>query len=186
MSAVNYAIEAGVNPVLVLAFALQEASGKEQAFRRWFGSAGYEAFQDVAVVLTIQGLYPKPDGASLGITNVKPQTFLEVSAAFPEQFKGVGWPQLAKSVDLDMKTTAYYAKYLQQTYVADAPRAVRKNYTKNQVIEGIYNLGEPEYAAHVAPTGRFDNKTAGYLGTMSGYMAQANTLVCASGIYTCS
>ncbi len=60
-----------------------------------------------------------------------------------------------------MKVTAYYARYIEDKYVSNAPQALRSSYTRDQIIEGIYNGGKQNYTKKVIPKGRFGDVVSG-------------------------
>ncbi|MBS2966687.1 hypothetical protein KGA66_26860 [Actinocrinis puniceicyclus] len=135
------------------------------------------------IPLTWAGWWPAPGGASLGITNVKPAVFSTVAKAFPGQFKGAQWSDLAMNDSLDLKVTAYYLKYLSNKYLPTASSGTSLNYTQTgscragmtqtQVLEGIYNGGEPNYVNKVIPNGGFGPQVSNYIDTVSFYYGQA-------------
>lgn len=73
--------------------------------------------------MTNLGVWPRPGGASIGITNIKPQVFNAVKNAFPGEFKNTQWANLVVNDSLDFKATAYYVKYLSSVRVAPIPCA---------------------------------------------------------------
>ena len=120
MASIRYGRQAKVDPSLILGIAIKESSGRGQKI----GYGTNEALNEFGVFMTNElGWWPRPDGASIGITNIKPQVFATVQKAFPGQFKGTQWANLVGNNALDLKVTAYYAKYIQEKFVSSAPSA---------------------------------------------------------------
>jgi hypothetical protein len=178
---VRYGNQAGVDPSLVLGIAIKESSGRGQIYGYGFN----EAFNEVGVFLTPLDLWPRPGGASIGITNIKPQVLATVQRAFPGEFKNVQWANLVGNGPLDFKVTAYYAKYIKQKLLPNAPTALRASYTSDQIIEGIYNGGVTNFTQDVVPAGRFGPVVSSYIDSIAPDVAMAQSVICQSGAYNC-
>jgi RHS repeat-associated protein len=170
----QYGQEAGVDPSLLLAIAMKETSGKMERM----GGEGfpYQLYQQLSIAGTDAGAWPH-GGSSLGVTNIKPETFDTVKKNFPDQFQGVEWANLAGNDSLDVKATAYYVKYLQRTYVQTASPELRRKYTDNEIIEGIYNTGESAFRSGASVNGTFGPLGTDYINSTDGYVDQARAML---------
>jgi RHS repeat-associated protein len=184
-AAVNYATQAGVDPALVLAIAMKESSGRSATI----GALPNEILNQLGVFCHNESpinCWPRPGGASLGFTNIKPATFNLVQNAFPAQFRGVQWANLVGNANLDIKTTAYYLKFIDESVIPSASLPIEQRYTPTQVIEGVYNLGIQNYNTYVVPAGKFGPMVTGYINSIAPDYALARNLICGIGAYTCS
>ncbi len=184
-AAVNYATQAGVDPALVLAIAMKESSGRSATI----GALPNEILNQIGVFCHNNSpinCWPRPGGASIGFTNIKSATFDIVKNAFPSQFRGIQWANLVGNADLDIKTTAYYLKYLDESVIPSASLPIEQRYTPTQVIEGVYNLGVQNYNMYVVPAGKFGPMVTGYINSIAPDYALARNLICGIGAYTCS
>jgi hypothetical protein len=170
--AIKYGNQVGVDPQLILSIAMLESIGKQEKY----GRLATETENELGIIGSDVGAWPH-GGASLGITNIKKGIFNEVSAAFPDQFRGKKWEDLVGDDDLDIKTTAYYVKYLKQNYVAKAPAALTNTYSENQLIGGIYNGGESNYVHNVLPNGSFGPLVSQYVEDLDAFYGQAGAII---------
>ena len=174
----QYGAQAGVDPELVLAIALKESDKYRELGGGTYNSL-WNVFEMGAVLGTAQGWWPH-GGASLGVSNIKPAVYATLQQYAPKQFGNVPWSELATSQSPDIEATAYYAAYIEKTYVDNTSAAtgqVERNYTTSQIVEGIYNGGESNYENVVLETGRFGPQVSSYINGMSSYDSWAQQLL---------
>jgi soluble lytic murein transglycosylase-like protein len=180
----RYGNEAGVDPSFLLAVTLME-SRKARSLYKLAGESGFADIGHAEAYSWYHGTWIGPsEGPSLGITNVKPGVFDTVAKAFPGQFKGQEWSDLAGNDDLSIKVTAYYLKYLQNKYAnASAPRLSKTSSTQasaNEMLYGVYNGGENQFATSQS-NGYFGPVVSGNISKMDTYLPWAQRLIGASG-----
>jgi hypothetical protein len=155
---VKYGNEAGVDPRMVLAMALQEGaplrSGLNKDFYKalegdpssynpkWTGPGSGEAYDKARLEASQLGV-DKGHGAgnSIGLTNQKEAPFNESKARYPDKFKDEEWADLVGNDDLALKAAAYNLKSLQDEAAAHATPEVRTGQTLNQFLSSGYNAG---------------------------------------------
>ncbi|WP_344442970.1 hypothetical protein, partial [Kitasatospora nipponensis] len=191
-AAVIAGANAKVDPRLVLSIALMETSGKEVPYVKKYGLDGYLVYEKAAVEASELGLWPGHGGdgtASIGITNIKPVTWTYLTKAYPQVFAGHQWSDLAGNTDLDLQATAYYVKYLEDNEVVNATGSAQRNLKPQEIIYGLYNGGiDPSSKSYPVYkiADRFGPGVSGNINAWQQYWTQANTLICGSGILTCS
>jgi RHS repeat-associated protein len=168
--------KAGVDPALVLAIAMQESSGKEV----WIGEEKLADFNALENNVWALGLFPKADGPSFGITNMKEEAFNQAKALDYQHLGGRDFSALITDRKLQLEATAYYVKYLQTKYVSKAPANVRENYSTAEIVYGIYQGSLEDYLQNVTSTGQFGENTSKYLYTFTSYYGVAARMVCRS------
>ncbi|MGW2800139.1 RICIN domain-containing protein [Streptomyces sp. NPDC001269] len=197
-SAVIAAAKAGVDPRLVLSIALME-SRKEQTIIKvgslngaWdsTGVAAYLAYESEAAGLSLDHNWPSDGGvASLGVTNIRPDTYSLLQSTYSQVFSGYQWQNLADHTDLDMDATAYYVKYLESTEIPKVSKAAHDKYTPEEIIYGLYNggigSGSASYQVY-SSTGHFGNQVTANIDTWEQYWNQSNDMICGSGVLACS
>ncbi|MGW4535393.1 hypothetical protein ACWEOI_31020 [Nocardia sp. NPDC004340] len=160
MLAVQYGNDAGVDPRLVLAMALQEGaplrSGLEGDFypelndsrgpsayqpHSGVGAAAGLAWDEARLNASRLGVDKNGAGNSIGLTNQKQGPFEEVKAKYPEKFKGQEWSDLVGNDDLAMKAAAYNLKMLNDDAAVQATPEVRASQPLNQFLGSGYNAG---------------------------------------------
>ncbi|WP_203664267.1 RHS repeat domain-containing protein [Actinocatenispora rupis] len=179
-AAMTYGQKLGIDARLLLAIALKELSGKAARL-----GPLYDPYEVAAQIGTSLGMWPH-GGASLGLSNIKPDTFKLLQKKYPKEFGNHRWNDLADDDDFNMKAEAYYVKHLQEDYVSSAPDVIRKNYTPDDVVYGIYNGGEENYKTRAMQGNGWGPNTTKHMGDMPYYLAMANNIYCASGMYKCS
>jgi RHS repeat-associated protein len=185
--AVQAAKQAGVDPALVLAFALKESSGRAGTIGEVPNQAANQVCNVAWQLLHYSPACGGSAGPSLGDTNIKPGVFAEVKSAYPSQFSGQQFANLIGNFGLDVKTTAYYVKYLEQNDLTGSSESgLASRYTQNQVIEGIYNVGEANFFQTVIPNGQFGRNGSAYINSFAPYYSESYNVICNSGAYTCS
>lgn len=204
--AVKYGNEAGVDPRLVLAMALQEGA----PLRSGLGSHFYDDLQggpstykpksengidagniwDSARVKASElGIDKNGAGNSIGLTNMKVTPFDEVKAKYPEQFKGKEWSDLVGNDDLGMKAAAYNLKMLNEDAATQATPEVRASQPKDQFLGSGYNAGGTwERSLDVATgAGAFQeddqHHEVEHGKSTVNVVALADTILCGSGAY---
>lgn len=155
--AVKYGNEAGVDPRLVLAMALQEGA----PLRTGLGTDLYSALQDPSTykadpngplagkawddarLLADRAGVDKGHGAgnSIGLTNQKKDPFNEAKTKYPIVFEGENWSDLAGNDELALKAAAYNLRILTDEAASQATPAVRESQELNQFLGSGYNAG---------------------------------------------
>ncbi|RMI35460.1 hypothetical protein [Nocardia stercoris] len=80
-------------------------------------------------------------GNSLGLTNIKKDPFNDVKNAYKDQFAGKDWSDLAGNDDLDIKTTAYNLKLLNEGAASQANDEIKASQPLDQFLGSGYNAG---------------------------------------------
>ncbi|WP_330183262.1 hypothetical protein OHB26_06160 [Nocardia sp. NBC_01503] len=202
MLAVKYGNEAGVDPRLVLAMALQEGaplrSGLESKFYDQLqgGPSVYEPHSGVGKLAGIGwdearlnasrlGVDKNGAGNSIGLTNQKEGPFNEVAAKYKDQFKGQEWSDLVGNDDLAMKAAAYNLKMLNDDAASQATVEVRASQPHDQFLGSGYNAGGlVGRSLDVAlGNGGFQELEIEHGQSTVNVVALANTILCGSGAY---
>ncbi|MFD4428239.1 hypothetical protein [Nocardia sp. NPDC058497] len=208
MLAVQYGNEAGVDPRLVLAMALQEGAPLRSGLGSTFyedlsgGPSTYHPREGGIGAGTMWDEFRKdttdwrerregrPDGIgnSIGLTNMKEIQFDQTKAKYPDQFQGQNWSDLVGNNDLAMKATAYNLKLLTDDSASHATADVRASQPLNQFLGSSYNaLGVVDRSLSVAAHG--DTFTPGErehgesTAKPGGTFALADTILRGTGAY---
>ncbi len=168
--AVKYGNEAGVDPRMVLAMALQEGAPLRSGLGTDFykslegdpssynpkpaGPGSGEAYDRARLEASQLGV-DKGHGAgnSIGLTNQKEAPFNESKARYPDKFKDEEWSDLVGNDDLAMKAAAYNLKTLQEEAATQATPEVRTGQTLNQFLSSGYNAGGTAERSYNVATG---------------------------------
>ncbi|MFD3506755.1 hypothetical protein [Nocardia sp. NPDC058666] len=209
--AVKYGNEAGVDPRMVLAMALQEGAPLRSGLNKDFYKAlegdpsSYKplaegpnrgaAYDQFRYDLSRQGV-DKGHGAgnSIGLTNQKEAPFLETKARYPGQFKDDEWSDLIGNDDLALKSAAYNLKTLQEEAATHATPEVRASQPLNQFLSSGYNAGGTAERSYNVATGSevFHNGADGKNSEIEhgestvkpgGTFDLANKILCGSGAF---
>ncbi|QBS43803.1 hypothetical protein [Nocardia sp. CS682] len=172
-SAVKYGNTAGIDPRLVLAIVYNEGGYRSDSFIEREMSYAYDVF------IREGGNLIRPN--SLGLTNMKEDTFNELKSKFPAEFSGKNWSDLKEDPDLAIMAATYNLKRIQDQYAGEVPDELKEKYTLDQFLAAGYNAERniPDY---------FE---AGDLGpVVQGYVRMTNTALdkaqqLLSGMYTC-
>ncbi|WP_316573258.1 hypothetical protein [Nocardia canadensis] len=157
---VQYGHEAGVDPRMVLAMALQEgaplrsgyANGNDFHAATHGNPENYHPDSDKGILAgyawdkarrwaTPFGIDKNDAGNSIGLTNQKPGPFNEVKDKYPAQFEGQEWADLTTSDELGIKAAAYNLRMLQDVAMENATPEVRASTPLNQFLGSGYNAG---------------------------------------------
>jgi len=162
MMAVEYGNEAGVDPDMVLAMALQEGAPLRTGLMGRPGAKDnlYTALQDPSTYRPNKngpeagilwdkgrlwaselGISKHGAGDSIGLTNQKKDPFDEVANMYSDQFSGDKWSDLVGNDDLAMKAAAYDLKMLDEGAASQATPAVRASQPLDQFLGSGYNAG---------------------------------------------
>ncbi|WP_147404324.1 hypothetical protein [Nocardia panacis] len=167
MLAVKYGNEAGVDPRMVLAMALQEGAPLRTGYPR-DGVTLPQALSDPG------SFHPDPKGPqagvmydelrlnsgrlgaskhgrpifnydgpgnSIGLTNMKEDPFNEIATRYQDKFSGQSWSDLAGNDDLAMKAAAYNLKMLNEEAASHAESRVKAGQPLDQFLGSGYNAG---------------------------------------------
>ncbi|MGK8556143.1 hypothetical protein [Nocardia gipuzkoensis] len=129
---VKYGNAAGVDPRLVLAIVYNEGADTPQELR-----AGYEYGRWLENFTT-----DKPNGNSLGLTNIKEPAFNKLKERYPAEFGRHEWSDLMADQHLAIKATAYTLKRLQEKLSPKIPSAMKARYSLNEILAAGYNAEE--------------------------------------------
>jgi hypothetical protein len=188
-SAVKYGNQAGIDPRLVMAIVANEG-----ATRTLQAGTGLNDEIDVARYLSdparvaagFVGIHGgTTDGNSLGLTNMKEDTFNAVKKAFPDQFKNDDWHDLIGNNDLAIKASTYNLKRIENQFGGHIPASMKEKYTLNQFLAASYNAGDGNTRTYIqyqniGPAG------SGYSERAMHRYERIQELLCNSGAYTCS
>ncbi len=136
---VKYGKQTGIDPRLVMAIVLNEGATREQKG----GRAGATAY-DLGRWAT-SPLRGEP-GNSLGVTNMKEETFEKLRARYPDEFGGHQWSDLTTDEHLAVKATAYALKTMKDDTAALVPDNMRAKISLNEYLAAGYNAGEENLA----------------------------------------
>ncbi|HZS20875.1 MAG TPA: RHS repeat-associated core domain-containing protein, partial [Pseudonocardiaceae bacterium] len=170
----KWAKQAGVDPKLVLALVMTEMSG------RCNGSCVLQNAENrLAAAFSFTPWYK----ASIGLGNMKPDTWQVLQHAYPQLFSRIRWSSLVGNANLDIEAIAYYVKYIQQDVMPKVAGFVKANSTPNQIVAGIYNLGIPQFFKYVnsnvaTPWDPWGNEGS-YINEVMMFMTVAQVSICA-------
>lgn len=207
MLSVQYGNEAGVDPRMVLAMALQEGaplrsglgstfyedlSGGPSTYHPREGGIGagtiYDEFRkDTTDLREWQEGRPDGVGNSIGLTNMKEIQFDQIKQKYPSQFEGQEWSDLVGNDELALKATAYNLKLLTDDSASHATADVRASQPLNQFLSSSYNaLGVVDRSRSVAEGDTFtDHEVEHGSSTVKpgGTFALADTILRGTGAY---
>ncbi|WP_157172013.1 hypothetical protein [Nocardia higoensis] len=132
---VTYGEAAGVDPRLVMAIVLNEGA---DANLTWDGR--YGELKDWLREYTTPFRELK-DGHSnsLGLTNMKEETFDKLKAEYPSIFSGREWTDLTDDQSLAIQAAAYNLAYIKNKWSDKIPADMKSQYSLNQVLAAGYN-----------------------------------------------
>ncbi|MDO3649592.1 hypothetical protein [Nocardia mangyaensis] len=134
--AVRYGNEAGVDPRVVLAIVYQEGGDRAESALQESASWGYDAFR---YITTKPRELKDGYGNSLGITNMKEETYNQVREKYPEEFEGKQWALIADDDSLAIKAAAFNLKRVQDLYTGRAEDSFREQHSRDEFIAAGYN-----------------------------------------------
>lgn len=172
-SAVKYGNSAGIDPRLVMAIVYNEGGYRSDSFIEREMSYAYDVF------VREGGNLIRPN--SLGLTNMKEDTFDEVKSKFPAEFAGKRWSDLKEDPDLAIMAATYNLKRIQNQYAGGVPDELKEKYTLDQFLAAGYNAERniPDYfeAGDLGPV------VQGYVRMTDTALEKAKQLL--DGMYTC-
>ncbi|GAA5103582.1 hypothetical protein [Nocardia iowensis] len=171
-AAVKYGNEAGIDPRLVMSIILNEGA------RRTLVGLG-EPWDDFRWLTS--GLRNN----SLGLTNIKEDTFDKVKKAFPNQFRDADWSDLDGNEDLAVKAAAYNLKRIDHGFSGQAPPDMRANVTRNEFLAAAYNAGD-DHARGYIQAHKLGEKVTPYVEGAKKHYEQVDQWMCDSGAYRCN
>lgn len=207
MLSVQYGNEAGVDPRMVLAMALQEGaplrsglgstfyedlSGGPSTYHPREGGIGagtmYDEFRkDTTDLREWQEGRPDGVGNSIGLTNMKEIQFDQIKQKYPSQFEGQEWSDLVGNDELALKATAYNLKLLTDDSASHATADVRASQPLNQFLSSSYNaLGVVDRSRSVAEGDTFTGHEVEHGSSTvkpGGTFALADTILRGTGAY---
>ncbi len=200
MLSVKYGNEAGVDPRMVLAMALQEGAPLRTGYEKHLwdalknpstyhpnpnGADDGRKWDRTRLHLSILGLSKTDEGNSIGLTNLKERPFNDVKKTYPDQFRGQQWSDLVGNDDLALKATAYNLKMLNDGAASHATAAVQASQPLDQFLGSGYNaLGVVGRSQPVAEgfVNFKPNEVEHGQSTVS-VVNLANQILCGSGAY---
>ncbi|MFB7719334.1 hypothetical protein [Nocardia sp. NPDC056100] len=135
---VKYGTAAGVDPRLVMAIIYNEGADTPQALR-----PGYDYGRWAENFVT-----DKPNGNSLGLTNMKEPAFNKLKEMYPAEFGDRQWSDLMGDNHLAVKAAAYNLKRLQLELGPKVPTAMKARYSLNEILAAGYNAEDYFYRPH--------------------------------------
>lgn len=203
MLSVKYGNEAGVDPRMVLAMALQEGAPLRTGYDKADGKDLYTALQDPSTYqpdpdgpgkgalydqarlrASELGISKKGAGNSIGLTNMKEKPFDEIKRRYPDQFQGKQWSDLAGNDDLALKATAYNLKMLNEGAASQALPRLQASQPLDQFLGSGYNAwGTLDNSQRVAGGGSFTPNEFEHGQSTVSVAALADQILCGSGAY---
>ncbi|MBH0775023.1 hypothetical protein [Nocardia bovistercoris] len=134
-SSVRHGAEAGIDPRLVMAIVLNEGADSNLT---WDGKQG--ELKDWLREKT-SPLREGKDGYSnsLGLTNMKKETFNRIKDEYPHVFAGREWSDLADDQDLAIQAAAYNLAWIKRKWTDKIPSDMKSRYSLNEVLAAGYN-----------------------------------------------
>lgn len=185
---VQYASEAGVDPELLYAIMGIEVNLTQDCIAcQNLLDFGSWALDNLGVYGSLKSLTGRGDTPpSLGWMNIKADTFYATVNEHPTELAGIAWTDLMGDPEISIKVAAYrladLGRYADQT----ATPLMKQQFTRNQVIAAMYNTYPQGYEDGVATHGTLGPRGSTYAATAGRWMSQGNTLICHSGVWSCS
>ncbi len=84
---------------------------------------------------------------SLGLTNIKEDTFNEFKSKFPAEFSGKNWSDPKEDPDLAIMAATYNLEGIQDQYAGEVPDELKEKFTLDQFLAAGYNAERniPDY-----------------------------------------
>ncbi|APE34604.1 hypothetical protein BOX37_12265 [Nocardia mangyaensis] len=177
--AVRYGNEAGVDPRVVLAIVYQEGGNRAESALQESASWGYDAFR---YITTKPRELKDGYGNSLGITNMKEETYNQVREKYPEEFEGKQWALIADDDSLAIKAAAFNLKRVQDLYTGRAVDSFREQHSRDEFIAAGYNA-EGHFNKTYLKQGYFGNSAIDYIDRFDVSLKIASDMI--DGAYTC-
>ncbi|WP_157101795.1 hypothetical protein [Nocardia caishijiensis] len=177
--AVLYGNQAGVDPRVVLAILYQEGGDRAESALQESASWGYDAFR---YVTTRPREVTDGYGNSLGITNMKEETFNKLKEKYPEEFAGKQWALVADDDSLAIKAAAFNLKRIQEELGGKAPDGLQENYTRDEYLAAGYN-SETKFLDTYIPNEEFGPAAKDYINRFDISRQIASDMI--DGVYTC-
>ncbi|RJO75218.1 hypothetical protein D5S18_17855 [Nocardia panacis] len=171
-AAVKYGNAAGVDPRLIMSIILNEGATRTL---QGLGEP-YDDFRWITSVFRDN---------SLGLTNMKEDTFKTVKQAYPNEFRDKGWSDLDGNEDLAVKATAYNLRRIQDKFDGQVPPEMRANVTRNEFVTAVYNAGD-DHARDYIQAGKLGPHVTPYVQRADGHYDQADRWMRGTGAYACN
>ncbi|MCP2277514.1 hypothetical protein APR09_003082 [Nocardia amikacinitolerans] len=172
-AAVKYGNEAGVDPRLVLAIVYNEGGNRSDSFLEREMSHAYDTF------IREGGNWLRPN--SLGLTNIKEDTFNTLKNQYPSEFAGKEWSDLKSDPDLAIMAASYNLKRIETQWVKEAPDELKQKWTLNEFMAAGYN-SEANMDAYIK-NGDLGPHVQAYVRMTHTSLDKAGKLI--GGMYTC-
>ncbi|MBF6351960.1 hypothetical protein IU448_23510 [Nocardia flavorosea] len=154
--AVEYGNKTGVDPRLVLTVLYNEGALRSDSWIEETISDPYDAFRQLANAP--RKLVDDGVGTSLGLANMKEDTFNKLKEIYPEEFAGVSWQQIATDDSLAIKALAFNLARLEPASAEDVDDNIVERYSHNEYLALSYNaekfLEEYNEMGKVGPAGQ--------------------------------
>lgn len=142
-------------------------------------SWGYDAFR---YITTKPRELKDGYGNSLGITNMKEETYNQVREKYPEEFEGKQWALIADDDSLAIKAAAFNLKRVQDLYTGRAEDSFREQHSRDEFIAAGYNA-EGHFNKTYLKQGYFGNSAIDYIDRFDVSLKIASDMI--DGAYTC-
>ncbi|MDO3650375.1 hypothetical protein [Nocardia mangyaensis] len=178
--AVAYGNAAGVDPKLVLAIIYNEGGNRSDTQLEHAGSGILDAGREIGNPIR-EKTNPAGMGMSLGLTNIKENTYNKLQEEYPEEFGSIPWERVQYDDSVAIKAAAYTLKRVQDQYGSEVPDTMKEKYSTNDFMAAGYNSegAMPDYLAQ----GDLGPQVKNYLAMNEGSYQKASELI--DGAYTC-
>jgi RHS repeat-associated protein len=191
---VPIALEAGIDPTLLLAVLIAEVANAE-----WLGPVE-QSLQITKVATYRLGVYSfgkrlvgettghkrgeHKSPPSLGWANVQEDVFNQVRENHPDVFGDARWTDMIFDKDLSVRVAAYRLADAQALAESNATPAMRRRWTPQEVAAAIYNIGDDNFLDSV-DRGQLGPHGTTYATSVRRYSQRTDRIVCQSGVWGC-
>ncbi|MGY0502175.1 hypothetical protein ACWZHB_27115 [Nocardia sp. FBN12] len=163
---------AGVDPRLVMAIVLNEGA---DANLTWDGHQGELKDWVRRNTSPFRELVDGGQSNSLGLTNMKEDTFNRVKAEYPAVFANREWSDLANDQTLAVYAAAYNLALIKKRWSEKIPPSMKSEYSLNAVLAAGYNA-EGFFGDYVA-NAELGGKATRYAGMSQGSFGRAERIM---------
>ncbi|MFD4406444.1 hypothetical protein ACFWPH_27150 [Nocardia sp. NPDC058499] len=155
--AVEYGNQAGVDPRLVLTVLYNEGAKRSDTWiEDRIGSHWWDQVREMGN--GPRKLIDGGVGMSLGLANIKEDTFNELKAKYPQEFGNASWQDMTEDDSLAIKAVAFSLNRLGKEYAGSADENIVEQYSRNEYLALSYNaedfLDEYNDMSKVGPEGQ--------------------------------
>ncbi|MFD4457030.1 hypothetical protein [Nocardia sp. NPDC058480] len=172
-ASVKYGNEAGIDPQLVMTIVLNEGGYRSDTPIEKWASDRYDAARAGTNDLRSN---------SIGLTNMKKETFEKLKSEYPAEFGNRNWGELAGDNELAIKAAAYSLKRVDANYASGMTDELRGQMTHSQFMALGYNA--ESYLDDYVQAGKVGDAGRKYIGMTDERYPVAQQLL--GGTYSCS